>query len=114
MLASRQWHTDVTVGTLPTNLTGAVVGGPALTMDAPAFVVVTNRFQAWVEKSLLVLVIRLFPSRLADDVSLAVADVPGCVLEVLRLAGMVVDIQGCEPHSIDGVDCHEAEDDQRC
>ena len=66
-------------------------------MDTAGPVEVTDWLQTWVEGSFFILVFRLLPSGLADDVALAVAHVPGGVLQVLRLAGVVVDVQGCEP-----------------
>ena len=97
MITSRQGNADVAVGTLPTNFAGTEVWGPALTMNTSAARVVANRLQTWVEGCFFVLELGFFPSRLADDIALAVAHVPGGVLQVLWLAGMVVDVQGCEP-----------------
>ena len=65
-------------------------------MDTAGPVEVTDWLQTWVEGSFFILVFRLLPSGLADDVALPVADVPGGVLQVLRLAGVVVDVQSAE------------------
>ena len=96
MIATRKRDTDVAVGAFPADLAGAEVRGPALAMDASLIVVVADRLQARVEGSFFILVFRLLPSGLADDVALPVADVPGGVLQVLRLAGVVVDVQSAE------------------
>ena len=96
MIATRKRDTDVAVGAFPADLAGAEVRGPALAMDASLIVVVADRLQARVQGSFFILEVRLLPSGLADDVALPVADVPGGVLQVLRLAGVVVDVQSAE------------------
>ena len=110
MIATRKRDTDVAVGAFPADLAGAEVRGPALAMDASLIVVVADRLQARVQGSFFILEVRLLPSGLADDVALAVANVPGGVLQVLRLAGVVVDVQGGEPVGGGGMASQERDD----
>lgn len=109
VIASRQRDTDVAVGALPSDLTGAKVGGSAFAMDAPVAIVVAHRLQARVQGGLLILEVWLPPPGLADDVPLTVADIPRGVFQVFRLAGVVVDVERGEPHGVAG----EAEEKNR-
>ena len=76
MLTSRQWNTDVTVGTFPPNLAGTVIGSSAFSIDATNSVVVADWLQARVQFSFLILIAWFLPARLADDISLVVTDIP--------------------------------------
>ena len=112
MIASGQRDAGVTVGSLPATLTGAEFGRSALAVDTPYPIVIANWLQARVQGSFFILELRLSPSGLADDVALAVAHVPDGVLQVLRLAGVAVDVQGGEPQAPAVVDSDEEEDDE--
>ena len=84
--------------------------GPCTRHERILIVVVADRLQARVQGSFFILEVRLLPSGLADDVALAVANVPGGVLQVLRLARVVVDVQGGEPVGGGGMASQERDD----
>jgi len=69
-------------------------------MSTSVAIVVTDGLQARVQSSLFILEIRFPPTRLADDFALTVANIPSGVLEVFRLAGMIVNFQSRESHPI--------------
>ena len=81
-------------------------------MNAAKIVVVADRLKARVQGGFLILEVGFLPSWLADDVSFPVADIPGRVPQVFRLAGMVVDVQSCEPVGGGGVAHSQERDDQ--
>jgi hypothetical protein len=76
VITSRQWNTDVTVGTFPPNLAGTVIRSSAFSIDATNSVVVADWLQARVQFSFLILIAWFLPARLADDISLVVTDIP--------------------------------------
>jgi hypothetical protein len=93
MVASRQWHADVAVGSFPPDFAGTEVWCPTFAVNASLAVIVADGLQTRVEGGLFVLDLRFLPSRLADDVALVVAHIPDGVLEVFGLAGVVVDVE---------------------
>jgi len=111
VIASGQGNADVAVGTLPADLASAEIGGPALAVDASQSVVVADWLQTWVQGSFFILEVRLPPSRLADDIAFPVADIPGGVPQVLRLAGVVVDVQCSEAVRSSGMTSQESDDE---
>jgi hypothetical protein len=99
MITPWQWNANIAIWTLPSNFTSTVVWCPAVSMNTSQSIVVTDRFKARVEFCLSILNFWLFPSRLADYISLIVTNVPVGVFKIFRFAGMIINLQGCEPCS---------------
>ena len=71
-------------------------------------IVVTDWLQTRIELRLDIPNVWFFPSRLADDITLTIADIPVGVLQVFRFARMVVNLQGREAVADGEVGCQQS------
>ena len=99
MFTAWQRNTNIAIGTFPSNFTGAVVWSSTVSVNTSQSIVVTDRFKARIQFCLSILDFRFFPSRLADDITLVVTDIPLGMFQIFRFAWMIVNVQGCEPHT---------------
>lgn len=76
MNTSGQWNTLITKGSFPTHFTGTIIRGATFSVFASFIIVLANGNGAGIEPIYFIFIVRFFPTRLANDFTVIIADVP--------------------------------------